>query len=237
MRGALVALALAVAGCATSQSYVAPEEATHLQRELTGQRFFLAASMYVTPFFGDATRALLTPWPPDEVRLLESPDGSPIAPGPVERIVPVGARAQVERLEFPSPTTMAERMLYTPRSLIWVFVKVSGAEVGPRPLVLVLRPGLRSASEVRSELERSLTLQDPGPRLQGWSEAVREAIRAKKAIPDMTAEALEMAWGLPERKRIELVGPERRETWSWPGTRSALLVDGRVTALLGEPGR
>jgi hypothetical protein len=209
---------------------VAPEEATHLQREVAGQHAFLAVSMYVTPFFGDATRALLTAWLPDEVRLLENPDGSPVEPGPVEQILPVGTPVLVERLEFPTAATMAERALYTPRGLIWVPLRVKGTAPG-RELVLVLRPGLRSGAEVRAELERSLLPRDPTPRLEAWPELVREAIRAKRATLDMPAEALEMAWGLPERIRIELVGQERRETWSWPGTRTAILTEGRVTAL------
>jgi hypothetical protein len=234
VRAARAALTLLLAGCATSQAFVPAQEATHLQRELSGRRMFLAVSMYVTPFFGDATRALLTPWPPDEVRLLENPDGTPVSPGAVQQILPVGTPVQLEAIEFPSAAAMAARVLYTPRSLIWVSVRLAGARPGGRPLTLVLRPGLRTGSEARADLERSLATQDPTPRLEAWSEVVREAVRAKKALPEMTADALEMAWGLPERKRIELVGPERRETWSWPGTRTALLIDGRVTALTDD---
>jgi hypothetical protein len=222
--------ALALSGCATAQAYVPAEEATRLQRELAGRHTFLAASMYVTPFFGDATHALLTPWPPDEVRLLENPDGSPIEPGPVELVLPVGTPVLVERVEFPSPATMAERVLYTPRSLIWVYLQARGSP-RDRQLVLVLRPGLRSGDEVRAEIERSLASRDPSFKLEAWPEAVREAVRSKKAVLDMSREALEMAWGLPERIRIELKGTERVETWRWPGSRAAVLTDGRVTSL------
>jgi hypothetical protein len=231
---AAAVLGVSLWGCAASQALVRPEEAARLQRELAGAHLFLAVSMYVTPFFDDGRLALLTPWPPDEVRWLEAPDGTPIEPGPVERTVPVGTPVLVERVEFPSATTRATRSQSTPRGLIWVFLQVRGLPRPGHPLVLLLRPGLRSASEVQAELERSLTPLDPGRRLAAWPETVREAVRTKKAILEMPAEALEMAWGLPERKRLELAGSERQEIWSWPGHRSATVIDGRVTALPPE---
>ena len=62
----------------------------------------------------------------------------------------------------------------------------------------------------------------------------RTAIKTKRAIVDMPAEALEMAWGFPESKRVELVDTQRRETWYWGDkAREAVLVDGRVQTVSG----
>jgi hypothetical protein len=67
---------------------------------------------------------------------------------------------------------------------------------------------------------------------------VREAIRTKTATVEMPAEALEMAWGYPDVRKIELEGQHRKETWTWAhGLRSAVLVDGAVTEVFphGQP--
>ena len=51
---------------------------------------------------------------------------------------------------------------------------------------------------------------------------------------EMPAEALEMAWGYPEVKKLSFEGQSRKELWRWPGgTRTATLVDGRVTEFTG----
>lgn len=228
MSGRALALLL-LSGCVTAQVYVPADDAARLERKLVGDARYLRVSMYVTPFFGDATRKLVTPVPPEQVRLLEAPDHTPINPGAIEKILPVGTPVRVKAVEFPSATVMAERVLYTPRSLLWVTIEAAG--VRSSPLVLVLRPGLKTADEVQAELDRLVSKDDPSSKLEAFSEAVRDGVRNKAAVLDMPAEALEMAWGAPESRRIELVGTSRRETWAWPGKRSALLVDGRVTEL------
>jgi hypothetical protein len=223
-------LALALAGCATAQVSVPAEQASSVERELRGEQRFLKVSMYVTPFFGDTTRRLLTPVPPDEVRLLENPDGTPMSPGAVEQIVPAGTPLRIVEVEFPTAVTMTQRMLYTPRTLVWVRVEFATVK-SSRPLVLVLRPGLRTADELRAEVSRALTSEDPRARLEALPDPVREAVRTKTAVVDMSADALEMAWGWPESRRIELIGTSKHERWSWPNKRSATLIDGRVTEL------
>ncbi len=225
-RGGWVLLALC--GCATAQVTVPSEQSSSIERELRGEQRFLKVSMYATPFFGDTTRRLLTPVPPDEVRLLDNTDGTPMSPGAVEQIVPAGTPVRITDVEFPTAVTMAQRMLFTPRTLVWVRVEIATLRSN-RPFVLVLRPGLRTADEVRAEVARSLSRDDLKPRLDALPDPAREAVRTKTAVVDMSAEALEMAWGWPEARRIELVGTSRHELWSWPNKRSATLVDGRVT--------
>ncbi|MEW6433535.1 MAG: hypothetical protein AB1730_18670 [Myxococcota bacterium] len=236
------ALALAVfvlaSGCATAAISVPPEQASRLERELTGEERFLRVSMYSTPFFKDASKKLLTPVAPELVQLLDNPDGTPINPGPVEATWPVGTRARIAKVEFPSSWVMAERVLYTPRTLAWIYVDLAGAPRGAGPFVLVLRPGIKTGDEFRAELDRLLTRDDPTSRLAAFGEGVRAAIRAKKAAVEMPAEALEMAWGYPDARRLELDGTHKKETWSWAqGRRTAVLVDGVVTEVYpdGKP--
>ncbi|MFT3708980.1 MAG: hypothetical protein QM817_15130 [Archangium sp.] len=224
-------LLLAVSGCVTAQVAVPPAEVATLERTLLGERRFLRSSMYQTPFFGDATKRLLTPTPPDLVRFLENPNGKPMTPGAVEKTWPVNTPVKILKVEFPSAWTMTERVLYTPRTLVWIYVELDGAARGAAPGVIVLRPGIQSQQEFIAELDRHLSREDLTRQLDAMNDAVRDAVKSKAALNEMTAEQLEMAWGFPESKKIELDGAVKKETWRWgEGKRTATLVDGRVTA-------
>lgn len=230
---ALAALALWLGGCA-SQTLLTLDERNALERDLTGgsRDRYLRLSFYVTPFFGDGTKRLITPVPPEEVRMLEYPDGTPVNPGAIEKILPAGTPARITQVEFPTAWTITERVLYTPRIQPWVYLEVSG-DSGPTPLILVLRPKIKNQGEFLAELERYLVEHDPTA-AAGFSDAVRAAIREKRATLDMSAEALEMAWGYPEVKKVSYEGSVRREDWIYPGgARVAHLADGRVVALDG----
>lgn len=225
----VILLALWGSGC-KSHTQLAPEDRSALEQTLTGVEAdrFLRMSMNVTPFFGDASRRLLTPYPPDEVLLLNDTKGQTIPPGPIEATLPAGARARIRKVEFPTAWVVTERILYSPRTLPWVYVDVEGAPKGP-PLVLVLADNLRTREEVLAEVGRYLTTQDPAPQLAAFPEPVREAIRQKKALTDMSSEALEYSWGYPEKIRRTLEGTVRNEEWIYPGgRRRAFLSDGRL---------
>ncbi len=220
------------AGCAT-YTHLPQQDRGILERDLTGKHSekFLRLSYYVTPFFGDASKKLLTPVPPEEVRLLNQPSGTPIHPGPAEKILPAGARVRILKVEFPTAWAMAERVLYTPRTQPWIYLEAA-TQPQSLPLILVLRPGIETSEEFLAELERYLSNLDPTPILARWSEAVRQAVRTKNAIVDMPAEALEMAWGYPDVKRISFSDSVKKEQWTYPdGQRIAYLADGRVARL------
>lgn len=237
MRLAGAVVALAFTGCVTAQVAIPPTQVSQLERQLNGEQRFLRVSMYVTPFYGDATKRLVTPVAPELVRYLDDTGGKPLNPGPVERTLPAGTAVRIMKVEFPSAWVMTERVLYTPRTLVWVYLDVAGTPKQAPPYVLVLRPGLKTDQEFLAELERHLSREDQARRLETFSEAVREAVRTKAALVDMPAEALEMAWGYPESKKIELVGAQRKETWRWAdGLRTATVVEGRLTTFTGANG-
>jgi hypothetical protein len=223
---ALTACLLLGGGCA-SRIALGPEERSGIEETVSKEpERFLRVSVFVTPFFGDATKKLLTPVPPELVRMMEQPDGTPINPGPVEKILPVGTRVRIEKVEFPTAFVMTGRVLMTPRWDTWVIVRAEGE---PLPLVVVLPAQLATRDAFVGELERHLTHQDPTPRMEGWGEKVREAVRTKTTVFEMPAEALEMAWGYPESKSIRYEGSVRQESWSWAGgKRTAFLSDGRL---------
>lgn len=233
----LVAGAL-LAGCATYTA-LAPEERATVEQELAraGEARYLRVSFYVAPFFGDVTKRLLTAVPPDEVRLLEHPTGAPVNPleslPPEERerplkILPAGTRARILQVEFPTAWTVTSRVAYTPRNMPWVYVAIEG-EPADLPYVLVLRPDLDSPDRFFNELEKYLSVHDPERLTSAWSEAVRTAIREKRSVPDMPAEAVEMALGYPELKVINFEGAVKREEWFYAGKkRVAIITDGRL---------
>ncbi len=66
-----LAIGLSIASCAHYTSLSA-EDRQGLERELTREQAdrFLRLSYYVTPFFGDSSKRLLTPTPPGELHLI-----------------------------------------------------------------------------------------------------------------------------------------------------------------------
>lgn len=237
-RLSLLICGVLLSGCATYTA-LAPEERATVERELArgGEARHLRVSMYVAPFFGDATKHLLIAVPPDEVRLLEHPNGAPVNPAdslpPEERdkpleILPAGTRARILEVEFPTAWNVTSRVAYTPRNMPWVYLAIDG-KPSDRPYVLVLRPDLDTPDRFFNELEKYLSPHDPERLASGWSDAVRAAIREKRAVPDMPAEAVEMALGYPELKVINFEGPVKREEWFYAGRkRVAIVIDGRL---------
>ena len=185
-------------------------------------------SFYVTPFFGDPSRKLITALPPDEVRLSLRSGGQPAEPGAAERIIPAGERVRITNVEFPTTAVLAERPLHTPRTLPWIYLRQTGGRE-ELPLILLLRPEIRSDDEFVAELQRYLSDGDVAATYARWSEVVQQAVRSKTALVDMPAEALEMAWGYPAQKQISFVNGIKREEWVyWGERRRAHLADGRL---------
>jgi hypothetical protein len=208
---------------------VPPEQRAGLKRELEGTERYLKLSFYATPFFGDTTKRLLTDVDPSQVRLLEQPNGTVINPGPIESTFPAGTVVRIKMLEFPTPIAQTERVLTTPRSQPWLYLDVAGTPQDALPYILVLRPQLKDDRELDAEVDRYLAREDPKRTLATFTEGVQNAVAAKKAVIDMPADALEMAWGYPERRVLAFEGDKKKETWIWSGDqRQAVLLDGRV---------
>src|SRR5512143_673007 len=211
MRRAMLLILLLAPGCVPRVS-VPDTERQRASRELEGQRRVTKVALFVGPFFGDGSSLLVSDQPFQELDLLRAPDDSVISPPPAERILPPGTPLRVEKVEFPTGWTIAKRVVMTPRYHPWVYLSLEGES---RPLVLVLPQTLASAEDVRVELERVAGTADPGPALQALPDAQRAAIARKELVDGMAPDAIEMAWGYPERKVIDR--PANTEEWSWPG--------------------
>jgi hypothetical protein len=229
--------ALALSGCATYTA-LGPDERARVERQFTAPRapYFVRQSLYVTPFFGDASKRLLTPVPPEDVRLLNDLAGKTINPGAVEAVLPAGTPVRVERVEFPTARAVAERIVVTPRTEAWVYLQPQGSPpaglqaAGGAPLVLVMPAEVKTEAEFAANVERLLTTEDPRPALEALPPQVREAVRQKRAVTGMSEDALVMAWGTPVRRNRSFKNGLRVEEWEFPGgRRRATVTDGRVT--------
>ncbi len=215
----LVPASLLCAACYPRASVPDTERAL-ASRELEGQRRSTKVALHVGPFFGDASKLLASDQPFEELDLLQTAEQEPITPPRAERILPPGTPVRVEKIEFPTGWLIAKRIVMTPRYHPWVYLSLAGE---PRPLVLVLPQTLATAEDVRVELERTLGTGDTAAAYQALPGAQRLAVAKKQLVEGMAPQAIEMAWGYPEKKVIDR--PARTEAWTWPGERRKAFLE------------
>jgi hypothetical protein len=196
----------------TPRAVIPDSERERVSAELSGRQRWLRVAAYAAPFWGDRSKVLLSDVPPAELDLVESAGGTPIPPPAPERILGPGTAVRVREVEFPTGWTIAKRVMMTPRYHPWVYLEVAGDE---RAYIIVLSQTAVSLDEVRSEAERLLTADDPGTLFNALPQEQRDAILRKDLVEGMSPRAVEMAWGVPERKRIDR--PAGREEWVWAG--------------------
>jgi hypothetical protein len=217
-------LPLLALACETPTVHMVAADQSRAERELPGQHRFLRVSVYAGPLWSDTEKVFVTDSPADELDLVEAPNGKPMRPPRHERILPPGTPVKIRSIEFPGTFTMAQRVLVTPRYHPWVYLTVADDK---RPYVIVLPQEVKTFDDVRVELERYLTPDDPRPALAALPAESRDLILRKEIGPGMSARALEMSWGLPERKRIDR--PAGTEEWFWAGgKRHVYLREDRV---------
>jgi hypothetical protein len=205
------ALFLAAVGCA-SATLVPDAQRPAIQNELVNHARYLRVAFYVTPFFSDEGNWLITDVAPDQLDLIDRPDGTPVNPGKPVKILAPGQRVRVEQVEFATSLTIATRPLYTPRYNPWIYLRLVDDPVGSKPYILVLRPDLHNEVEFLEEVGRYLSPFPPDT--EGFPPEVTKAIAGKTVRLGMTPTQVEMAWGYPER--IVMDSPNTTQTWTWP---------------------
>jgi len=206
------ALALLLAAACTPLVVVPDAERERTRAALDGAPRFLRVAVTVHPLFGDTSRRLLLDGPPAEADLLRGGQDERIDPPPAERVLPPGTPVRIEQVEFPTGLIIARRVIMSPRYHPWVLLSIPG---DPRPHVLVLPQTTATAADALAEVDRVLTGDDPSAAFAALPAEHREAIRRKELSDGMSPRAVEMAWGQPERRRIDR--PARTEEWAWPG--------------------
>jgi hypothetical protein len=216
VRPLALAVALASLAACNPRIVIPDEERLRVSEELDGRARFLRVAVYAAPFFGDSTRYLLTDQPVEEVQLLESGSGEKIPPPPAERVLAPGTRVRIRTIEFPTAWLIAKRIVMTPRYHPWAILDVEG---DTRPGVIVLPQEAARLEDVKTELDRLLTPDDPTPELEALPRDQQEAIRRKELVEGMTPLSVERSWGQPEKRRIDR--PAGTEDWTWQGSRRA----------------
>lgn len=220
----LLAAALAPLAACAPRAVIPDSERERVHGQLAGAQRWLRVAVYAGPLWGDHTRVILSDQPLSELDLVLSPSGDAIAPPPAERILPPGTPVRIQDVEFPTGWTIARRVVMTPRYHPWAILEVRG---DPRPHVIVLSQTAVSFEDVRDELDRILTKDDPSSLFSALPAEQRAAVMKKELVDGMGPRAVEMAWGLPEREKIDR--PNGTEEWTWPGgKRRAFFQDERL---------
>jgi hypothetical protein len=228
MRKALLCVASLVSllalACQTPILEMSEADQRRVERELAGQQRYVRVALYLGSLWMQTDLAYLTDRPADEIDLVDKPSGAPIRPPATHRVLPPGAQVRITRIEWPTTFNLGQRVVVSPRWHPWVYLQVPGES---RPAIIVLPQEVKTYDDARVELERYLSVEDPGPALAALPQEIRGLVLAKEAGPGMSARALEMAWGFPERKKIDR--PAGTEEWFWVGgNRHAYLRDDRV---------
>jgi hypothetical protein len=217
-------LALLASAACHPRVVIPEEERERISEAYDGRALYLRVAVYAAPFFGDTTRYLLTDQPVDEVQLLESVSGDKIPPPPAEKVLLPGTRVRIQKVEFPTPWLIAKRIVMTPRYHPWVVLGLVG---DPLRYLVVLPQEVSRLEDVKTELDRLLVGEDPTAELQALTRDQQDAVRRKDVVEGMGPRAVEMAWGQPEKRRIDR--PAGTEDWSWSdGRRQAHFKEERL---------
>jgi len=210
--------AVSALGCATPAALTPGERGTlaHDARA-EGPRYLQVSALRYHLLDADQPPAL-APLPPAEWEVGgHAPPPGRLAAG----IVPAGTPARIVRVDFPVGA-FGEK---TARRDTYVRLALGTGEEA----VLVVDAALGSEVQFWDELERWLTPLTPASFEEGWSDAVRAAVKEKRTVSEMPAEALVAAWGYPRTRVVSFLPSGRHETWAWPGgLRSAELHNGRL---------
>jgi hypothetical protein len=225
MRTLQLAAVLALSTACVPTSVVPDSERARSHAALDGQARYLRVATSLHPFFGDKKKCLLLDAPLGEVDLIRGAREEVVPPPPAERILPPGTPVRIQEIEFPTDTwaygwlgdsfngaLIARRVVMTPRYHPWVMVSLAGE---PRPCVVVLSQTVATAEVALAEVGRMLTTDDPTPVLKALPREQKDAVLRQELVEGMTTTAVEMAWGVPERRHIDR--PDATEAWSWPG--------------------
>lgn len=207
----LPAAALALAACAATPR-VPAQGREQVIESLSRQARFLAVAAYLSPFYADGSRLLLSVRSPAETPVTQEP-GGPTLPAPTpRRVLLPGTPVWVESVQFPTAGVLLGRPSGTPRDDPWLVTQVSGEQ---RPAILLLSPNLTRAEDLIAQAGRVLTPDDPTQLFLRLPASHRDAIGRKEVVEGMGATAVTMSWGHPDR--IVQDRTTGQEEWTWRG--------------------
>ena len=216
---------LALAACAP-RAAIPDAERERVSHELAGQQRYLARRRVRRAVLGDADRRCSLSRSAARGGRPRRDDRRHAHPAaPPERVLPPGTPVRVRKVEFPTGWLIAQRVVMTPRYNPWVYVDGRGRARG-RSSWCSRRPPRRSTTSAARSSGSSPRTTRPRSSARCRRSSARRSSK-KEPSEGMSARALEMAWGLPEKKRIDR--PAGTEEWTWPGgKRRAFFQDDRL---------
>src|SRR5512140_3447610 len=112
LRCCLPLLPLLLVACFPRAS-VPEGERERASRDLAGQLRYAKVALYLGPLYGDDRKLLVSDQPVEELDLLESVDGKPIAAPQPDRVLPPGTPLRIREVEFPTGWIIASRVVMT----------------------------------------------------------------------------------------------------------------------------
>jgi hypothetical protein len=210
-------LALALLGCAGRSALSLDERQAVLHELRSAPTRYLAVSCVKVHLQAAPETTFLLGTP-----LAEQP--SPWS-GTTSGILPAGTPVVLVDVEFPGAEARLHRPVGSPRNQVWVRLELPGGTAA----ILPLPDTAHSLPDFWGQLGQWVTRMDPGLQTNGWNDAVVEAVRERRALVEMPAQALVAAWGPPASREVRFEAGGRRESWVWPGgSRTAELLDGKV---------
>jgi len=213
-----------------------------IAQDLRGETVELRQSLYFGDLYDENEKWLLSPYPFENTSHIVDHKGVPINPRRQKGIIPAGSSFIIEKVEFPDPVTLAQRMLTSPRFNPWVYLRpepnseFSRLYPENKPYILPLPLNMTSIEEVHTSIA---TFLDSNREVRSWlSErrpTIRVAIHQKEIIRGMSQEELIASMGEPYRWFSDEEDSKKTLIAWYPG-KEAWLKNGQVTEIL-QPSR
>jgi hypothetical protein len=244
-RSSFFFVGVSLAACA-AQTEMPPVAQASIESHYQNSTVALKVSCYYGDLYDENEKWLLSPYAFSETSHIVDLAGAPIHPPGQRGIIPIGTRFVITRVEFPTVSAMAQRMLTTPRYNPWIYLKPAPQENLPGAerdtFILLLPMDLKTEAQADAALAKLLGRpKDVQAWLAARSEAAQAEIKHKSAITGMTFDEMVASLGEPQHLFAETTS-EGRAIVAWYPSRELWLFDNVVRKIqaprkVEEPGK
>jgi hypothetical protein len=169
---------------------------TKLRKDIVGQSYHLAATMFTGPMPGSPNNTIAEPRPPEALTLRNTQQQELPLPTLTKPFVYAGAEVKIRDIRFPN-FARPEGPDPTPSAHIWIMFETTQAPA--KAYVLLLPEGIQEREEFEQVFRRFFASRQW---VQSWlnmrKPAILEGIYAKKLSKGMTASEMQATLGPPK---------------------------------------